>query len=403
MSLTVSCYRCGRQYQSVHRTRCDCEEPLWMDTLTEAFDWNPNPTSTGMWSYTDVLPFDSPPGICASAGGTPLTFSAGLSDDVGCSLWLKDETQNPTGTYKDRGSAMSVTYATQHEIDAIGTVSVGNMAMSTAATAASAGLGCLVLVPSTIPPERVELIGQYEPTLLEVHGDYGRLYYDALALNETEDVLFVNGDSPLRLEGYKTLAYEVCEQFHPETPDALVLPASSGGHACGVWKGLRELHDAGAIESIPRLYLVQASAANPIATAYEADSDVVEPVEQGKTIAYSISNGDPPSGNRALAAVRRTGGSVTSVSDAEILDAKRALATRSGLCVEPASAVTVAGIRTWVQSGEIDSDETVVAVLTGTGFKEMGRPDAAGDVGRRIDQRELRSGVRAAVESMRSD
>lgn len=371
-----------------------------MDVDNEEFEWSESGQANGLWAY-DNLPFGSPPGICAAAGDTPMTHSERLSEYAGCPLYCKDETQNPTGTYKDRGSATSITYANEQNIDVVGTVSVGNMAMSTAATATSAGLQCIVLVPSTIPPERIELIKQYDPDLLEVNGDYGQLYYDALTLNDGGEVLFVNGDSPVRLEGYKTIAYEICDSFRPESPDAIVLPISSGGHVSGVWKGLQELRDAGAINEVPRLYCVQSTAVDPIARAYEANSSTVEPVEQGETIAYSISNGNPPSGNRALEAVRETGGAITSVSDERILEAKAMLAAKGGYCVEPASATTVAGIRKWTNSGEISPEETVVAVLTGTGFKEMGQSDFELERGlHRINRDELDKGVRSTIGSL---
>jgi len=248
------------------------------------------------------------------------------------------------------------------------------MAMSMAATAASVGMDCLVLVPDDIPPERLAHITQYGPTLLRVEGDYGRLYDTSLAL---PGVRFVNSDAPLRVAGQKTTALEICEAFAesdttPNAPDAIVAPVSSGGHASAIWKAVRELRDASLLdsESIPRLYFVQAAACDPIAAAYRDGADDVSPVAGGETVAYSIANASPPSGNRVLAAVRDTGGAVLSVPDDAIVDAKRQFARRAGLCVEPASATTLAGIRLLSKAGEIDPEESVVAVATGTGFRE---------------------------------
>jgi threonine synthase len=160
-------------------------------------------------------------------------------------------------------------------------------------------------------------------------------------------------------------------------PDALVLPASSGGHASAAWRALRDLDAAGVLPSLPELHFVQAAPSAPIAAAFAAGEEAVTPTDGGGTVAYSIGNGDPPSGNRALAAARDTGGSVVAVTDDEIRTATGEFATKAGACVEPASATTLAGARRLVDDGVLGADDDVVLVATGTGFKEadVGRPD----------------------------
>ncbi|WP_049985892.1 threonine synthase [Halobellus rufus] len=380
MSAPVVCFRCGDRYDDETRVRCACGEPLWFDTPRTEFTWEDCPDIEGMWRYEPLLPIDRPEGVARAAGGTPLVRSSGLDDAAGCRVYVKDESENPTGAYKDRGSAVAVPYAIEAGNDVVGTISYGNMGISTAAHATSLDRECLVLVPEEIPSGRLELIAQYEPTIVQVSGDYGALYSDGLSLSESLPISILVSDDPARISGYKTVVFEIYESLAPETPDALALPASSGGFASGVWRGLCDLKALGLLEELPRLYLVQTAAADPITRAFEsgaAEPTALSPDETGETIAHSIGNPDPPSGARALAAVRDTGGAVVSVSDAEIRTAKRQFAVDGGFCVEPAAATPLAGLTRLSERGEIASDERVVVVPTGTGFKELGVGDVS--------------------------
>lgn len=366
MTPSLRCYDCGTTATLEDRKRCQCGEPLWFDVDASDFEWPDGDTAEGMWRYRDVLPVSSGPGV--APGGTPLHRAEGLDAYAGCRLSVKVEGQNPTGSFKDRGTAVGVGYALEAGTDWIGTVSHGNMALSTSAYAAAAGLECAVFVPTDTPAERLELMARHDPHVFRVEGHYGELYANTLAL-ET-DVTFVNSDTPLRVAGQKTVAYELLEAFAPDAPDAIALPVSSGGQASGVWKALRELETAGLVDDLPRLYAVQAAACDPIATAFREGRDEVTSVDSGDTIAVSIANSDPPSGTRTLAAVRDTGGAAVSVTDDETRDAMDLLATDAGLSVEPSSAVALAGVRALARDGEIDAEENVVTILTGSGYKE---------------------------------
>ncbi|QLD86068.1 pyridoxal-phosphate dependent enzyme [Natronomonas halophila] len=387
MPLQRVCYDCGRETDE-RRARCTCGEPLWLDTDPEDFDWSDVTDAPGLWRYEALLPVGMPtPGrLAAAAGGTPLLREPELDGFAGTKIHLKVEGQHPTGSFKDRGSALALAAIeagledeSGHQIDAVGTVSHGNMAMSMAAYAASFGLPCVVLVPDDIPEERLGVIAQFDPEIRRVQGDYGRLYRDSLEAGAAHDIAFVNSDVPLRVEGQKTTALEICEAFAPTTPDAIVMPVSSGGHASGVWKALRELESAGAIDEIPRLYFVQAAACAPIAEAFATGAETVSPIEGGggETIAYSIANADPPSGNRVLRAARETGGSVIAVDDEEIREAQRELATEAGLTVEAASAVPLAGARLLAEAGTLANTDDVAVITTGTGLKEAAGSAAA--------------------------
>jgi threonine synthase len=381
MQAPTVCYACGRTATLGDGKRCACGEPVWLDADPGSFD-RPADDRQGAWRFTDLLPVSEPPGVGGAAGGTPLVRAPTLDEYAGCRVHVKDEGENPTGSFKDRGSAVGVAYAVETGREWVGTVSHGNMARSVAAHAAASDLDCAVLVPGDIPEERLAPIARYDPTILRVAGDYGRLYYDALALGDRFGVEFVNSDTPLRVAGQKTVALEILDRFDRrggDPPDALVLPTSSGGLASATWKAIRDLRAAGRLADPPRLHLVQAAACDPIAAAYRAGADRVEPLDSpGETVAYSIANPDPPSGNRALAAVRATGGAVVSVTDDAIRDAQRRLARDAGFAVEPASTVPLAGLRDLVDSEEVGADEAAVIVATGTGLAE--RPEADEDV-----------------------
>lgn len=374
MAVALSCHRCERRYDDI-RVRCDCGEPLWIDADPTTFAWDERRDASGMWRYETLLPTDRPDGVARAAGGTPLVRTPGLDDAAGGRVFVKDEGENPTGSYKDRGSAVAVPHAVAAGDDVVGTVSYGNMAISTAAHAASLDRECIVFVPEEISSVRLELIAQYEPTIVQVRGEYGALYEDALELSERLPISVLVSDAPTRISGYKTALFEIYESFAPDTPDVIALPASSGGFASGVWLGVRELERSGVIDEPPRLCLVQTAAADPITRAFEdgsTDPTPVPPEEAGETIAHSIGNPDPPSGGRALAAVRDTDGAVVSVTDDEIRAAQRQFAVECGFCVEPASATPLAGVSRLAERGDVSPEESVVLVPTGTGFKELG-------------------------------
>lgn len=352
------CHACGRQTRDA-TVRCTCGEPLW-------FPIEPVELQTGapvsIWDYEASLPVDAPPGLGGIAGGTPTYRVPALDASVGCRVHVKDERANPTGTFKDRGSAVGVAVAANQDTPVI-TVSHGNMARSVAAHAAAAGVQCAVLVPADIPGERLGPIARYDPALLRVDGDYGQLYYDAI---DIIGPIVLNSDVPLRVAGQKTLAYELA--VVTPAADAVVVPVSSGGNASAIWKGYREVVATGALDSPPPLYLVQAERCAPIATAFQQGAETVTSVEPAETIAYSIANPDPPSGNRALRAARETGGGVVAVDDEAIKRAQGRLAERAGIAAEPAAATTLAGMHHLAATDELRPEDDVVAVITGTGL-----------------------------------
>ncbi|AZQ15482.1 pyridoxal-phosphate dependent enzyme [Halorubrum sp. PV6] len=402
----LTCYDCGETYPFGDADRCSCGEPLWFDIDAAAVSWpdagaksgdattgaTPDAVAgrRGLWRYESALPATTPVGLGAAAGGTPLLRAPAIEPSDGPRIHLKLEGTNPTGSFKDRGTAVGLS-----RLDGpVGTVSHGNMALSVAAHAAADDREAVILVAEDTPDSRLAMIAQHDPHLFRVRGEYGRLYYDTL--EHDLGVAFLNSDSPLRVAGQKTVAYEICEAFRPAVPDAIVLPVSSGGQASGVWKALRELHAAGLIDAVPRIYLAQAARCDPIAQAFERGATNVDAVRGEPTAAVSINNADPPSGNRALAAARDTDGAVVSVPEEALLAETDRLAADAGISVEPSCAVATAAVRDLTAAGELAPDEDVAVILTGSGYKYGTPGDDDPEVGE-IDRTDVPDAVRGLV------
>lgn len=375
------CWDCGARTDDDQRVRCDCGEPLWLDNDPDTASEALPDSIESMWDVVPLLGVSQPTppaGVATAAGGTPLIRAESLDTD-GVNVHVKHEGLNPTGSFKDRGTAFGVAAALERGEDRVGTVSHGNMAKSVAAHAAATGMDCTVLVPADIADERLAAIARYNPRLVRVAGDYGQLYEDALTVGQSAGIRFLNSDVPWRVAGQATTALEICVQFagddsnSPDTdrpasvPDALLLPVSSGGHASATWQAVQSLTAAGLFDSPPKLCFVQAAACAPIADAFARGDETVTATEGGETIAYSIANADPPSGTRALAAARATDGAVVAVDDPTIERAGKRFAS-AGLAVEPASATTLGAVEALRADGVLDHGDDIALIATGRGF-----------------------------------
>jgi len=322
------------------------------------------------------------PVLTLGEGNTPLLSLETVGRRLGLSrLLVKVEGANPTGSFKDRGSVAGVQRARLLGFGRVGTVSTGNMASSMAAYGARAGMRAVVLVPAHIPRAKLAPIAAYDPLLIGVEGDYGRLYQLSLQLGPELGIAFVNSDDPYRVEGQKTLALELWQQLGRQVPDAVVLPVSAGGHMAGLLKGFQELHQLGLADRVPRLVGVQAAGCAPIATGYEHGSDEPAPWGEPRTIARAIANPSPPSGRRLLRAAR-AGAPLhfITVTDEEILAAYRELSREAGIFAQPDAAASLAGVRRLTETGYLLPNETVVAVLTGHGTKDLTPLETGGPV-----------------------
>jgi threonine synthase len=332
---------------------------------------------SGVWRFRELLLSDRD-AVSHGEGNTPLIVSSRVATYAGvASLRLKHEGYNPTGSFKDRGMTVAVTQAARVGARAVACASTGNTSASLAAYAALAGLRALVLVPAGhVSPAKLAQTCAYGARVLAVRGDFDaclRLVRDA---SERLGVYLANSVNPFRIEGQKTIMFELLQQLSWEAPDWIAFPAGNLGNASAFGKALREAHAAGLIDRVPRLAAIQASGAAPFARAFAGGFRERRPVEP-QTVATAIRIGDPASWDRAVESIRYTNGVALAVSDDDILSAKRAI-DRAGIGCEPASAASVAGIRALRGQGVIAEDDRVVAVLTGHLLKDAGAPPDTG-------------------------
>jgi len=328
---------------------------------------------SGVWRFREFLPFpDDIEIVSLVEGNTPL-YDAPLSADY-ChlpQLKLKHQGCNPTGSFKDTGMTVAVTQACQLGARFVACASTGNTAASLAAYAARAGVACAIVVPGgQVSNAKLAQALDYGAKVLEIEGNFDVCMNVIRELSQDGSVYLVNSINPFRIEGQKTVAFELAEQLEWRVPDHLVLPGGNLGNSSAFGKGFRELLQSGLIDRMPRITVVQAAGAAPFARFYaEDDHTAFVNEEHPKTLASAIKIGAPVSWPKAWRAVSETGGAVLTVTEQEIADAK-AVIGRDGIGCEPASATTVAGIRKLVSDGVIKQDETVVAVLTGHLLKD---------------------------------
>lgn len=327
---------------------------------------------SGVWRFREFLPFDDGAAVVSlGEGNTPL-YEAPRSADY-CrlpQLKLKHQGNNPTGSFKDTGMTVAVTQARKLGARLVVCASTGNTAASLAAYAARADLLCAIIVPGgQVSHAKLAQALDYGAKVVEIEGNFDACMNAIRELSENNSVYLVNSINPFRIEGQKTVAFELAEQLEWRAPDHLVLPGGNLGNSSAFGKGFRELLQSGLIDRQPKITVVQAAGASPFARYYlEPQSDFVNE-EDPKTLASAIKIGAPVSWQKAWRAVHETGGSVITVTEQEIADAK-AMIGRDGVGCEPASATTVAGIRKLVADGTIKQDESVVAVLTGHVLKD---------------------------------
>jgi len=370
------CTRCNKAFDAgeVHYRCDDCNEPLELELIKSGKIMKKETMSLNILKrYSDFFPFISlDEGLSLGEGFTGLVASESLAKAAGVGkLYFKNESQNPTWSFKDRGTYAGIQHAVKLGYKRIGTVSTGNMAPSVAAYGSKAGLETFVLVSNDIPAEKMNPISIYGPNLIRVDGDYGKMYYESLKIGRENDIYFLNSDSPFRVEGSKTIAFEICEQLDFAMPDYVVVPTSAGGNIRGIEKGFTEFKLCGLIEKVPKMICAQAWGCSPIAYAYESGKMEIERFEDSHTIAHAIENPFPPSGNQTLRVLAKNGGMAVSVRDEEIIEAQGQMA-KMGLFGQPASAVPFAAVKKLKKAGRIEDKASIVCILTGSGLKYTG-------------------------------
>jgi threonine synthase len=363
------CTRCGGLLEVHHRPPGLTSAEL-IQRFTERRGGQPGATASGVWRFREIVLPSADAVVSHPEGNTPLLHRVALDRWVGVeNLLLKHEGHNPTGSFKDRGMTVGVTQAKRIGAAAVACASTGNTSASLAAYAAQAGLPALVLVPlEGVATGKLAQSLAYGAKTLLVRGDFDACLHLIEQASEQLGVYLLNSINPFRIEGQKTIILELRQQLAWQPPDWIVLPAGNLGNTAAFGKALREAYEWKLISRIPRLVAVQAEGAAPFARSF-AEGFAQKHRVKAETVATAIKIGNPASYDRAVQAIRETNGVVLSVSDAELLEAKAAI-DASGVGCEPASAVTLAGLRRLIGGGQVKSSDRVVAVLTGHILKD---------------------------------
>ena len=326
-----------------------------------------------VWRYHELLPVQNlAKAVDLGAGYTPLHRCSRLAEAIGLrNLYVKDDTVNPTNSFKDRPATVAVSKALEFGAKAVGCASTGNLAAAVAAHAAKAGLPCYVFIPANTEINVVLQALTFGAKIIAVNGTYDEVNRLAVQAAESHDWAFANINlRPYYVEGSKTLAFEICEQLGWRAPDHIIVPTASGALLCAIWRGLNQFWQLGLVDrKKTRISAAQPDGCAPIVNAFKSNKDYVEPIEKPQTIAKSLAIGDPADGIYALKAIRESGGTAESATDQEILDAIKLLAKTEGIFAEPAGGVAVAALKKLVEAGQISADEEVVCCVTGSGFK----------------------------------
>jgi threonine synthase len=380
---SLVCRECGTEIPVAPTHVCDlCFGPLDVRydyqevarrVSREAIERGP----ASIWRYRDLLPVEFDDGeqpVTLGEGFTPLVHAPNLGEELGLrNLYLKNDTMNPTNSFKDRVVSVAVSWARQNGFATIACASTGNLANAVAAYAARAGMPAFVFIPSNLEDAKVSTTAVFRPTMVRIDGNYDDVNRLCSELVDLYPWAFCNINvRPFYSEGSKTLTYETAEQLGWRLPDEIVIPIASGCQFVKHNKAARELIDLGLVSGagarMPRLSGAQAAGCAPVATAFQRGETHIVPVKPD-TIAKSIAIGNPSDGSYVVQIARTTGGVVESVTEEEILEGIELLARTEGIFTETAGGVTVAVLAKLARSGRWRGEETVAAYITGHGLK----------------------------------
>lgn len=330
--------------------------------------------SLSVWRYKELLPIkDSSKIVSLGEGGTTLHECKNLCKLFNAkNLLVKNEGENPTGSFKDRGMTVAISKVLENEVKIVACASTGNTSASLAAYAAKANIKSIILVPEgkVALGKMVQAI-IHGAKIIQVNGNFD----DALdsvkrLVKHYPQICLLNSINPFRIEGQKTLAMEICSQLNYNPPDVIILPVGNAGNISAVWKGFKEFKELGLIPKVPRMIGIQAEKAAPLTKAFKEGKNEISVVTYPETIATAIKIGAPASWKKALKAVRESRGLLETVSDNEIIEAQKLLARKEGIFVEPASAASIAGLKKLLENDQIDKHENIVCITTGHGLKD---------------------------------
>ncbi|ADB58638.1 threonine synthase [Archaeoglobus profundus] len=368
MSYSLVCIECGKEHGEESYT-CDCGGLLEVRFKDVEVDFKLDGNPWGVWKYRCLLPVKIDP-VTLKEGGTPLYRCDSLSKELNCRVYVKHEGANPSGSFKDRGMTVGVTKALELGKKAVACASTGNTSASMAMYAAKAGLKAYVLLPAgKVALGKVAQALMHGAKVIAIKGNFDRALELVRQVCKEMNFYLLNSVNPFRLEGQKTIAFEIVDELG-FVPDYVVLPVGNAGNISAIYKGFKELKQLSLIDSTPKMIGVQAKGANPIYKAVMEGKDVIEPVTNPETVATAIRIGNPVNARKALRAIYESKGTAVEVNDEEIIQAQKDLARKEGIGVEPASASSLAGLRKLVENGYIGSDETVVCITTGHLLKD---------------------------------
>ncbi|MDH5810936.1 MAG: threonine synthase [Candidatus Methanomethylicaceae archaeon] len=326
----------------------------------------------GVWRYEEFLPVEEGSEIITlREGGTPLYRCERLARWAGVrELYIKYEGANPTGSFKDRGMTLGVTKAKSLGSKAVACASTGNTSASLSAYAAKAGLTCYVLLPAEkVAMGKLAQALMHGARVISVKGNFDDALKLVMDLSVKMEIYLLNSVNPWRLEGQKTLAFEVVDQLG-HVPEFVSVPMGNCGNISAIWKGFREFKSAGIIDKLPKMFGVQAEGAAPVVNMLRKNLETLVPLPHPETLATAIRIGNPVNWPKAVMAIKQSKGLYESVSDDEIVEAQRVIAALEGIGVEPASAASVAGVRKAVSKGMLGNTDEVVCICTGHLLKD---------------------------------
>ena len=371
----LRCRECGRLRPFEPAYVCEhCFGPLEVAYDLDAAPISRDSIAAGpatLWRYRELLPAPVEDPVDLGTGFTPLVQAKNLGFQLGLDrLYIKNDTVNPTGSFKDRNVAVATNFALSYGFDTLSCSSTGNLAGSVAAHAARAGLRGLVFIPAGLEPGKVGAASAYGATIVEVEGTYDDVNRLCAELADQYRWAIVNVNlRPFYSEGSKTLAFEVVEQLGWRPPDHIVVPVAAGSLLAKTAKAFQELVGAGLVDRVStKIHAAQAEGCAPVATAIQRGVESITPVRPN-SLAKSLAIGNPADGRYAARAVRTSGGWGTACPEDAIQDGMTLLAETEGILSEPAGGVVVAGLQQLVAEGRIQRDETVVICITGNGLK----------------------------------
>ncbi|RBQ24607.1 Threonine synthase [Candidatus Methanobinarius endosymbioticus] len=372
----IECVNCNAKYDDnevIYNCK-ECGSVLEVAVNTDEININKETfdcRKDTLWKYKEFMPVDETKIVSLDEGGTPFCKCEKLGKELGVDLYVKVEGSNPTGSFKDRGMSVGMTKAMELGVDTVGCASTGNTSASLAAYSARAGLRCVVLLPSgKVALGKLAQAMFHGAEVLSVYGNFDEALEAITVLALEKHLYLLNSINPYRLEGQKSVGFEIVNELGWKSPDRIILPVGNAGNISAIWKGVREFHNAGYIKDLPMMTGIQAEGASPIANAFRKNTMDMVPIENPETVATAIRIGAPVSSIKALRAIYDSNGYSETVTDDEILAAQLELARKEGIGVEPASSASIAGLKKLVEQGEIDKGEQIVCIVTGHLLKD---------------------------------